>query len=59
MEFLKKDLQEFTNVMKEDTTKAAVDVKKQLTVRRIVSVCFYALFSIFLKEVIQFFSNNL
>ena len=36
MEFLKKDLQEFTNVMKEDTTKAAVDVKKQLTVSRII-----------------------
>ena len=57
MEFLKKDLQEFTNVMKEDTTKAAVDVKKQLTVRR--TVCFSAHFSILLKDVTQFFSTNL
>ena len=37
VEFLKKDLQEFTSVMKEDTSKAAEDVKKQLTVTLIVN----------------------
>ena len=39
VQFLKKDLQEFTNVMKEDTTKAAEDVKKQLTVSHNILFC--------------------
>ncbi len=32
LEFVKKDLQEFTQVMHDDTTKVATDVKNKLTV---------------------------